>query len=235
MKKSKFSIEQLVDELKQVLDLLNLKKVHLFGVSKGTIVGQAFAGMYPERVLSVGGYGVVNIVSKLGEMDSTRSDFKDRLEAVNTFKEQFDVRINKKIFGPLMKKVYAPAVFLKEYNKLSIKQKFIFRFLSGKVYPMLEGTPLLTMNLLFSYIISDLGNEGEYFEKCIPNLKKIPLLFMNGTNDKTTPLHLVVKLLERLENATLVEFEDYGHIDPNLSKKKAYNIMDTYVSFLNKI
>ena len=49
-KANKFTMKDLVDELKQILDFLQLDKVHLFGASKGTMVSQAFAGTYPDRV-----------------------------------------------------------------------------------------------------------------------------------------------------------------------------------------
>ena len=67
-KTDKFSMVQLVDELKQVLDQLNLERIHLFGVSKGTMVSQSFAGTYPDRVASIGGFGVFNLLSSDEDM-----------------------------------------------------------------------------------------------------------------------------------------------------------------------
>lgn len=236
IKKNKFTIEGLVDELKQILDLLNFEKVHLFGASKGTFVSQAFAGTYPDRIASLSGYGVINLYSTAEELSSTRQEFVERLEALQFFKDKFDQRMDKDTYVEIMKKVYTPVMFFKEYSELNLKEKLISKIAIRKVWPMLEQSPIGTMDLLFRYYISDLETEIPYFEKVLPNLKTIKnVLWLNGSIDKTAPTPLVEKLTEILPNSSLIVFENYGHIDPALSKKKAYNIMDSYISFLNKI
>ncbi len=234
-KKDNFSMPELAEELKQILDQLHLDKVHLFGASKGTMVSQAFAGTYPDQVASLSGYGVVNMLSTEEELSSTKQDFMDRLEALQPFKSKFNERMDKKTYNEIMKEVYVPAMFFKPYSQLSIKQKIIAKIVARRVFPMLDKSPIGTMDLLFRYYVNDLINEKPYFEKIIPNLTKIPdILWLNGTIDRTTPLPLVEKLVKVLPNSSLIEFENYGHIDPALTKKKAYNIMDSYVTFLNK-
>lgn len=234
-KTDKFSMVELADELKQVLDQLQLDKVHLFGASKGTMVAQAFAGTYPERVASLSGYGVVNMLSNEEELSATKQDFMDRLESLQQFKAKFDQRMDKKTFSEIMKEVYVPAMFFKPYSQLSLKQKIIARIVARRVWPMLDQSPIGTMDLLFRYYVNDLITEKPYFEKIIPELTKIPaILWLNGTIDRTTPLPLVENLVKELPNSSLIEFENYGHIDPALTKKKAFNIMDSYVAFLNK-
>lgn len=235
-KKDKFTIEGLVEELKQILDLLNLEKVHLFGASKGTVVSQAFAGTYPERIFSLSGYGVINLYSTLEELANTKKDFTDRLEAMQSFRDKFKYRMDKKTYIEIMKQVYTPAMFFKEYSELNLKEKIISKIVMRRVWPMLDQSQIGTMDLLFRYYVNDLETEIPYFEKILPNLKTIEhVLWLNGSIDKTAPTPLVEKLVELLPNSSLIEFENYGHIDPALSKKKAYNIMDSYVSFLNKV
>ena len=235
-KKEKFTIEGLIDELKQVLDLSNLDKVHLFGASKGTIVSQAFAGTYPERVASLSGYGVFNLYSNPEELANTKKEFSERLEAVQYFKDKFNDRMDKKTYTEVLKKVYTPLMFLKKYSELNLKEKIIFKIISRKIWPMFDHSPIGTMDLLFRYYVSDLETEIPYFEKILPKLKTINnVLWLNGSIDKSAPTALVGNLVELLPNSSLVIFENYGHIDPALSKKKAYNIMDSYVEFLNKI
>ena len=236
VKKDKFTMIGLVEELKQILDLLELQKVHLFGASKGTMVSQMFAGTYPERVASLSGYGVINLLSTEEELSSTKKDFMDRLEALQPFKDKFDQRMDKKTYNEIMKDVYVPAMFFKPYSELSWKEKIMYRIVRRKVYPMLDQSPIGTMAQLFDYYVNDLIKERPLFEKTIPNLTKIPsILWLNGTADKTAPTKLVENLVKDLPNAALIEFEGYGHIDPALQKKKAYNIMDSYVTFLNNL
>lgn len=232
-KKDKFSMLQLVDELKQILDHLHFDKVHLFGVSKGSMVSQAFAGTYPDRVASLSGYGVINLLSSVEELSGTRQDFIDRLKALEPFRPHFNERMNKQLFNVIMKDVYTPVMFFKEYNQLSFKERIIFRIASRKVWPMLDQSPIGTMELLFNYYVNDLVNERPLFEGYVENLKKLPsILWLNGTADKTAPTPLVEKLAEILPNSSLIKFEGYGHIPPSLNKKQAGNIMESYVSFL---
>ena len=200
------------------------------------MVSQAFAGTYPDRVASLSGYGVVNMYSSEEEMKNTKQDFAERLEALQPFKDKFDERMDKKTFTAIMKDVYAPAIFFKPYTEFGIKQKLIFRILSRKIWPMLDQSPVGTMAILFDYYVNELVNERSFFDSLLPNLQSVKhVLWLNGSIDKTTPLPLVKNLVKTLPNSSLVVFDDYGHIDPALSKKKAYNIMESFVSFLNKI
>ena len=100
---------------------------------------------------------------------------------------------------------------------------------------MLDQTPIGTLDLLFRYYVYDLIKERPYYEKVIPELTKIPaILWLNGTIDKTAPISLVKRLVNEFPNSSLIEFENYDHIGPNLDKKKAFNIMESYVTFLKK-
>ena len=195
-KTDKFSMVQLVDELKQVLDQLNLKRVHLFGVSKGTMVSQSFAGTYPDLVASIGGYGVINLLSSEEDMVSTKQEFIDLLESIQKFKSKFDLRMDKKTYPEFFKEVFVPITFFKPYSKLNFKEKFIYRYVSKKVFPMLDKTPIGTLDLLFRYYVYDLIKERPYYEIVIPELIKIPaILWLNGSIDKTAPVSLVKRLV----------------------------------------
>ncbi len=55
------------------MDSLNIEKCHLFGISKGSIIGQIISGKYNNRVLSFSGYG-----NPFLSTTNTKNDFKDR-------------------------------------------------------------------------------------------------------------------------------------------------------------
>ena len=235
-KKDKFSIVQLVDELKQILDNLQFDKVHLFGASKGSMVSQAFAGTYPDRVASLSGYGIISLLSTPEDLYATRQDFINRLKALEPFRPHFNERMNKNLFNEIMKDIYAPAIFFKEYRQFSFKERIFFKFVSRKLWPMFDQSPIGTMELLFKYYVEDVVNEIPLFQGYVENLKRIPaILWLNGTADTTAPTPLVEKLVEVLPNSSLIKFEGYSHIPPALSKKQGGNIMDSYVLFLQEI
>ena len=235
-KKDKFSIEQLIDELKQIVDQLGLKKIHLFGTSKGTMVAQAFAGSYPDLVVSISGYGVLNMLSSPEELSGLNKNISARVKAMEYFKDQYDERITEENFFTIFEKVYVPAFFGTEYSNLGDDHKKRVDMLAGVMKPMLVGTPIGTMPLLFNYFAKDMFYDQALFEKYISNLKNFKhIKWLNGTIDTTTPLDLVKKLVEKLPQSSLEVFENYGHIDPALDKEKAVNVMKGYLDFLTKI
>ena len=58
-----FDMVDLADELRDLLDALSVERVHLFGISKGSLVGQVFLISHRERALSFCGLGNPNVLS----------------------------------------------------------------------------------------------------------------------------------------------------------------------------
>ncbi len=50
---SGYSLATLVDDIRQLLDVLKIQRIHLAGVSAGGVEAALFAGQYPDRVASV--------------------------------------------------------------------------------------------------------------------------------------------------------------------------------------
>ncbi len=234
-KTDSFSLKGLANELNDLLNALNIEKTHVFGVSKGSMVAQVFTALYPEKVLSVGAYGVVNLLVK--ERNITREIFSTRLNALMTFEDIFDERINAKNFKPLFRKLYTPAIFQKEYSELKLKERILNWFIERKVYLMLEGTPIKTLYILFNYYINELANEIGFYQQCIEKLKKLktPFLLMNGTADVITPPQMAQHLVKEIPHAKLKLFDGYQHVSPSLRKKEAMNIMKEYVAVLRSL
>ncbi|UCE12211.1 MAG: alpha/beta hydrolase [Candidatus Heimdallarchaeota archaeon] len=225
-----YTLQALANELLGLLNALKLERVHLFGVSKGTMVSQVFTGLYPDRVLTIGGYGIANLLDP--KIEYVRDLFVARLASVMTLKDLFSERITSTNFKQLVRTVYTPAIFNKPYSQLTFREKFIHWIIERKVYPMLEGTPIRSLELLFRYYAEELGNEIDYFQKCVNAIGEKPVLLLNGTGDQITPVELARDLKNRLKNASLIEFDNYEHIRPSLNKKEARSIMKEYTNFL---
>lgn len=232
-KEDSFSLNSLASELLGLLDALSLEKVHLFGVSKGTMVSQVFSALHPERVASIGGYGVVNLLVE--DREVTRTLFSERLDALQQFKDKFKERINKHNFKPLFRAVYVPALFQKPHSELTFKERLISWIIERKVYPMLENTPIKTLYLLFNYYVNEIVSEIDFYRSCINQLCKLelPILLMNGTADTVTPPKMAQNLVKEIPRARLKLFEGFEHVSPSLKKKQAKKIMEEYVRFLN--
>jgi pimeloyl-ACP methyl ester carboxylesterase len=81
-----FRMFDLADELRALLDALSVERAHLLGISKGSLVGQAFLIRYPKRALSFCGLGNPNVLSN--DLQGTFSAFQDRLAALEEIRDQ---------------------------------------------------------------------------------------------------------------------------------------------------
>ncbi|MFX0152627.1 MAG: alpha/beta fold hydrolase, partial [Candidatus Hodarchaeota archaeon] len=221
-----FTLQGLADELLGLLDYLNIEKAHLFGVSKGTMVSQVFTGLYPNRVVTVAGYGIVNLLSS--EIKQEKNPFSERLEDLMTLEDLLSKQINSKNYKRIVRTIYAPAIFQKNYSQLSLREKIISWILERRVLSLLEGTPIRTLELLFRYYAKEIEREVDFYASCINSIGEKAVLLLNGTEDMITPIELARDLKPRLKNAELIEFEGFEHISPNIKKKQAKAIMQEY-------
>lgn len=225
-----FTLQSLADELLGLLDFLDIKKAHLFGVSKGTMVSQVFTGLYPDRVVSIAGYGIVNLLAPTIEQD--KNLFTERLAALSTLTDILSEKINSTNYKRIFRTIYTPAIFQKTYSELNLREKIINWILERKTFPLLEGTPVQTLDLLFRYYAGDIAQEADFYASCINAIGDKPVLLLSGTDDQVTPIEQARDLKPRLKNAKLVEFDGFEHISPNIKKKQGKAIMQEYSQFL---
>ena len=227
-----FRIFDLADELRDLLDALAVGRVHLFGISKGSMVGQAFLIRHRDRALSFCGLGNPNLLSK--HLEGTFSAFQERLAALEGIRELWPERINRENYVEIVNRVYVPAMFGKEYRDLSLMERLRAILVRRMVYRALEGTYIQTMVDLFRWYVGDITDEPEAFAAGLPQIEGVPLLLLNGTADTTTPVRMSRELAQLLPQAELVEFEGVTHMGPMLLKKEAQPVFERYAAFLQE-
>ena len=230
---AQFTLQGLADELLGLLDHLSIEKTHLFGVSKGTMVSQVFAGQYPDRVESIGGYVIVNLLAP--NVDEDSGEFSERLDALQTLSDIIDDEITSENFKRVIRTVYTPAIFSKQYSELGLKDKFIHWILERRIFPLVDGTPIKTMEMLFSYYVKEIEKEIDFYASCLEGIGDIPVLLLSGTEDKTTPIARARDLKSKLKNIKFIEFEGFEHITPNLNKDQGKALMQEYTKFLSSL
>jgi pimeloyl-ACP methyl ester carboxylesterase len=228
-----FRMFDLADELRDVLDVLSVERVHLLGISKGSLVGQAFLIRYPERALSFCGLGNPNVLSD--DLQGTFSAFQDRLAALEEIRDLWPERINRANYVEVVNRVYVPAMFSKEYKDLSLMERLRAMIVRRMVYPALEGTFIQTMVDLFCFYVGEIVEEVPAFAAGLPQVHGVPILLLNGTADTTTPVHMSRELAELLPQADLVEFEGVTHMGPMLLAKEANPVFERYAVFMNSL
>ena len=229
-KTAPFSMLDLADELRDLLDALSVDRVHLLGISKGSLVGQAFLIRHAERAKSFCGLGNPNLLSE--DVEEVFATFQERIDALDDLRELWPQRINRKNYGRVFNAVYVPSLFSKPYAELSLVERLRAIYVRRMIYPALEGTYIQTMVDLFRYYVSGMGQEAPAFAQGLPQVRGIPILLLNGTADTTTPVHMSRELVQLLPEAELVEIEGVTHMGPMLLKEEAEPVFERYVDFV---
>lgn len=232
-KTTPFNMVDLADELTDLLDALEVGPVHLLGISKGSLVSQAFLIRHRERAKSFCGLGNPNLLSESGA--ATFSLFQERVEALKGLKELWPQRINRQNYSRVLREVYVPAMLGKPYDDLSLGERLRAFVMGRMVYASLEGTFVQTMVDLFSYYAGGIAQEVPFFAHGLPQVRGLPILLLNGTADEVTPVQMSRDLARVLPDAELVEFEGVTHMGSMLLKKMARPIFERYVTFMDQV
>jgi len=227
-----FRMLDLADELGDLLDALSVERAHLFGISKGSLVGQAFLMRHRGRALTFCGLGNPNVLSR--DLTGTFAAFEERLEALEGIRALWPERINRSNHVQVVNRVYVPAMFSKEYQDLSLMERLRALIMRRMIYPALEGTFIQTMVDLFRYYVGDIVEEVPAFAEGLPEIQGVPILLLNGTADTTTPVHMSRELAQLLPQAELVEFEGATHMGPMILAKEAAPVFERYAAFLKQ-
>lgn len=229
-----FNVLDLADELRDLLDRLLVRRVHLLGTSKGSMVSQAFLIRYRERVRSFCGVGNPNILSASGAL--TAANFAERLAALEDLKELWPQRVDRQNVSRVFNHVYVPAFFGKSAAELSLAERLRVALTIQMVYPAMKGTFIQTMADLFRYYAGGIGpDEVAAFAEGLPKVRGVPILLLNGTADTITPIAMSRELVGLLPGAELVEYEGITHLGPMTLRKDAQKVFGRYLQFLEKV
>ena len=225
-----FDMLDLADELGDLLDALSVERVHLFGISKGSLVGQTFLISHRERALSFCGLGNPNVLSD--KLEGTFAIFQERLAALEEIRELWPERINRGNYAEVVNRVYVPAIFAKEYKDLTLPERLRALIMRRMIYRSLEGTFIQTMVDLFRFYLDGVAEGVETYGAGLPLMRDVPMLLLNGTADTTTPIHMSRELAQLLPQAELVEFEGATHMGPMSLRKQARPVFERYCTFV---
>ncbi|MCP4666248.1 MAG: alpha/beta hydrolase, partial [Deltaproteobacteria bacterium] len=178
-KTTPFSMLDLAEELRELLDALSLGQVHLLGISKGSAVGQAFMIRHADRVKSFCGLGNPNINSP--DLAQVFENFKARIKALEDLKELWPQRVNPENYLRIFNHVYVPIMFFKTYSELSLVERLKAFIVRRMVYPAMEGTFVQTMADIFRYFVEGVSQDRPTFLEKLPKVSGIPILLLNGT------------------------------------------------------
>lgn len=220
----------LADELRCLLDRLGLSRVHLFGISKGTMVGQLFAAEHPDRVLSLGGYGWYHF--GYSDLASLIPLFARRLRAFRTLQDIWDEPLTPEHFQRLWDEVYRFLIFQKSPDRFSLGERIAEYVLRRKLYPFLAPTPIRRMHDWFAYAVEALPTlQGIDLSR----LQGVPMFIQHATADTTLPVGMARELAQRFPHAELREYgPGFTHISIALQRSHARTVMGEYLQFIDR-
>lgn len=219
----RWDIDSLTAELGAVLDSEGLAKAHLFGWSKGTLVGQCFLAKFPERVLSLGGYGWLN--PAFPGTATFFSRIQERLSGFNLIADLWEKPLTPGRFWRLWQVVYRRAFLTKSVSPM-VEAALVF-----KLYRLAKPTTIGNMVRWFSYLLANHESLGKMVE--IAFNQSVPILIQHAKRDDTLPIAMARDARDRYRNATLIEYDPpFGHVSVGFLKEQATNVVADYAEFL---
>jgi len=203
----KYNIDLFVNQLKELLDALNIKQVNLIGLSMGGAVASAFTVNFPEHVRRLILIDPVGIQSRplswMYKVAILPGISESILSLIST--ERIIQRAATDFFDPEHAKL-----FQNQYRSQMQYRGFKRAILSTLRNKTVDGFP---------EVYQRLGKLG------------MPVLLIWGRNDRTLPLEQSCDILSAVPRAELHIIENCGHI-PHYEKPEQVNSI--LVNFLNK-
>lgn len=210
-----YTMEMLRDDLKALMDFLNIKKAHLIGHSEGGMIIQHFVLKYPE------------MVDKLVLM-STNMGFPDE-SAVELFKNNQIALYNSRLKDPI-KTFY-------EKMKMRFSRKFFKEMEQNpekNFYGIFSANDLLDIDNINPWTPQDILNHANALSthntSDLLYMIKNKTLILTGDKDRLTPKIASEQLHEKIQGSQLVVIEG-GHYFP---LEKASEVNKYLLEFLRE-
>ena len=173
-----------VDDLKELFDKLELKKVHLLGVSYGAMVAMLFALKYPDYLSTL---ILPNAVSRVTKFLQAASDIWEYSAATNS---------GELFFKLSMPFIYSDDFYNKNWGWLKEREAIFDKILTKEWF---EALIRLSRSSKEFDILDQLSEI------------KTPTLLIAGTRDIITPIYEMKKIQEKIAGSRMVIIEDAGH------------------------
>lgn len=173
-----------VNDLKDLLDKLDIDKIHLLGVSYGATVAMLFAIKYPQYLNSL---ILPNAVAKATKYLQAVSDIWEEAARLNSGELFF------KLSMPL---IYSDDFYNRKWDWLKEREKNFDQLLKE---PWFESLIRLSRS----------SKKFDIMDKIDQIMA--PTLLIAGNRDIITPPYEMRKIRERIENSSMVIIENAGH------------------------
>ncbi|MFX1237538.1 MAG: alpha/beta fold hydrolase [Promethearchaeota archaeon] len=210
-----YSMEMYVEDLKTLMDLLEIEKAHFLGYSLGGMIVQNFVLKYPKRVNKI---ILINTAPKMEVTDAEMKQYIDDKVANYALKMKDPARA----FYEGAEGGYTPAFI--EFMKKNPKEKIHGLFTAEDLIRDASTNPTRPQDYInqgFALLQHDVLNK-------LHTIKNKTLIIC-ASEDKKTPKEQSYLLHKKIPDSTIVEIEGM-HYSP---KEKAPRINELILKFLN--
>lgn len=228
-----WDIWESAQELNSLLETLKIEKVFLYGISQGTLIIQAFAVLFPHKIIRIGGWGWMNICySNLIDLHPV---MLKRVRMLQQLKTVWDYPLDKKIFNHLWTLLLCKSIMKKNRKELNLSEKIISWFVKNKMYSLINPTPVKVIHDWFLYTITGLPLQKNKLRRKLMLLNDIPVLIQHAQYDDILPVKMAEELHSLLPNSQLsIYTDDYSHISVMFKKEQARVVAGEFIWFIEK-
>ncbi len=230
----RWGIGNLVSEIESILDQLAIERVHLFGISMGTIVGQAALSLIPNRVASLAGYGWY--FHRYSQLAALSKFLVRRLSKFSNLESHFSEPLTWGNFKLLWEQVYREIVFARSVDQLKLADWVIDWYLQRKLFPVLRPTPIGVIKAWFDYALNDLHQSNSEFDRVSELSAQIPVLVQHAEFDETLPIQMAREFKAWAGKARLIEYPSpFSHLSPAFKRPQAEQLVKDYLDWLSQV
>jgi pimeloyl-ACP methyl ester carboxylesterase len=172
-----------------LLDALNIKAVHIVGMSMGGMISQLVAGLYPTRVLSL-----TSIMSKTGAFGKGAASLSVARQMVKPIPKGTSALDN----SVKTRQMFGSPGYLESDEKVAIDVKSEFK----------------RSNNPAGYLRQMAAIRSAPSRNKLLNSLKIPVLIIHGNQDTLVDVSGGIETKKQIPHAKLVRFEGMGHTLP---------------------
>ncbi len=206
-KEEDYKLERFTDDLLKALKELKIEKFHLLRHSMGTMVAQAFAVKYPQKVTSlilIGSF--FSLTQALGWKSKLLSLFKLPVKATTGLLDLISESSRESTYYP---------DFSRDYGK-NAEWKKLFQDIYNQVRafgssPLVQGCALLSWNT-----------------KDVAHQIKVPTLLIHGSSDDIIPVEMAYKLKNLIPGSNLVIL-DGAHMVQASNPRKVNQAIEDFI------
>jgi pimeloyl-ACP methyl ester carboxylesterase len=209
-----YTMEMFVDDIKSLMDYLEIRKAHLIGLSLGGMIGLNFVLKYPERVNKL---VLINTRAQLPRDFDPQAYVDSKIESLELKKKDPEL-------------AFWQSTQFGFYSKFRIKMKANPK---EKFYGLWSVEDLLNYYKTDPPTAQDIRNIASSFKthKAYEKLTVIKhkTLLLTASHDRLVPKEKMLEIHKKMSNSTYQVIEKAGHESP---KEKAPEVNKTIIEFL---